>query len=195
MKLSDKILSIVIYIQYLFIFVKFKITTWGHEISEHTTLIINWKGPYSYDDITNNPELRNGLYLAAGKQKYERGDNSIQYCGITEGNFSSRFRNHHKLPLITREQEFWLGTVAVPANASRYYLEMAEALIIYFWQPSLNEKKKISPPKSTTVINYWFTKDGQPRFNQRAIYRDLPDVLSWDTEHWRTGNLTVYTDY
>ncbi len=39
------------------------------------------------------------------------------------------------------------------------------------------------------------TKDGQPRFNQRAIYRDLPDVLSWDTEHWRTGNLTVYTDY
>jgi len=27
MKLSDKILSIVIYIQYLFIFVKFKITT------------------------------------------------------------------------------------------------------------------------------------------------------------------------
>lgn len=122
-------------------------------MSEHTTLIINWKGPYSYDDITNNPELRNGLYLAAGKQKYERGDNSIQYCGITEGNFSLRFRNHHKLPLITREQEFWLGTVAVPANASRYYLEMAEALIIYFWQPSLNEKKKISPPKSTTVIN------------------------------------------
>ena len=164
-------------------------------MSEHTTLIINWKGPYSYDDITNNPELRNGLYLATGKQKYERGDNSIQYCGITEGNFSSRFRNHHKLPRITREQEFWLGTVAVPANASRYYLEMAEALIIYFWQPSLNEKKKISPPKSTTVINYWFTKDGQPRFRQRAIYKDLPDVLSWDTEHWRTGNLTVYTDY
>ena len=47
-------------------------------MSEHTTLIINWKGPYSYDDITNNPELRNGLYLAAGKQNYERGDNSIQ---------------------------------------------------------------------------------------------------------------------
>ena len=37
-------------------------------MSEHTTLIINWKGPYSYDDITNNLELRNGLYLAAGKQ-------------------------------------------------------------------------------------------------------------------------------
>ena len=83
------------------------------------------------------------MYLAAGKQKYERGNNSIQYCGITEGNFSSRFRNHHKLPLITREREFWLGTVVVPANASRYYLEIAEALIIYFWQPSLNEKKKI----------------------------------------------------
>ena len=64
-------------------------------MSEHTTLIINWKGPYSSDDITDNPELGNGLYLAAGKQKYERGNNSIQYCGITEGNFSSRFRNHH----------------------------------------------------------------------------------------------------
>lgn len=56
-------------------------------MSEHTTLIINWKGPYSFDDITDNPELGNGLYLAAGKQKYERGNNSIQYCGITEGNF------------------------------------------------------------------------------------------------------------
>ena len=40
-------------------------------MSEHTTLIINWKGPYSFDDITDNPELGNGLYLAAGKQKYE----------------------------------------------------------------------------------------------------------------------------
>ena len=44
--------------------------------------------------------------------------------------------------LLQENRNFWLGTVVVPANASRYYLEMAEALIIYFWQPSLNEKKK-----------------------------------------------------
>ena len=39
-------------------------------MSEHTTLIINWKSPYSYDDITNNPELRNGLYSGLNLNQY-----------------------------------------------------------------------------------------------------------------------------
>lgn len=161
---------------------------------EHNTIIINWKGPYTYDDILENREWRNGLYLATGKQKYERGENSIQYCGITEGGYSTRFKGHHKIHKITREQEFWLGEVTVPENASRHYLEIAETLIVYFWQPSLNERKKYTPPKPTTVINYWFKRDGKPRLNQKSVYKDLPDVLSWDGELWRTGNLSVYED-
>ena len=162
-------------------------------MSEHNTIIINWKGPFTYDEIQENPEMGNGLYLAAGKQKYER-ENSIQYCGITEGSFARRFKDHHKIPQITREQEFWLGEVSVPEKATRHYLEIAETLIIYFWQPALNERKKYTPPKPTTVISYWLKKDGTPRRKQMSIYKDLDDVLSWDGEYWRTGNLSVYED-
>jgi len=74
-------------------------------MSEHNTIIVNWKGPFTYDEIQENPEMGNGLYLAAGKQKYER-ESLIQYCGITEGSFARRFKDHHKIPQITREQEF-----------------------------------------------------------------------------------------
>lgn len=164
------------------------------DVHDHNTIIIKWQGPYNYSEIEALKDKGNGLYLASGKVKYQREDSFIQYCGITEGSFFNRLKKHHKIWEINREQEFWLGELLVP-NATRHFLEMAEKLIIYFWQPNLNNRKKVLLPKSTTVINYWFKKDGSPRKNQMNIYRELPDVLSWDGEHWRTGNLSVYEDY
>lgn len=161
-------------------------------MKEHTTIIINWLGPFSYEEVLGLSEQGNGLYLATGKLKKKKQESTIQYCGITEGKFSSRFKRHHKIWEINREQRFWLGNIITPHNSTRYYLEIAETLIIYFWQPSLNTRKKISPPKPTTVINHWFKKDGTPRIYQQKIYRDLDDVLSWDGTYWRTGNLKVY---
>ncbi|MNG30798.1 hypothetical protein D3C84_1164870 [compost metagenome] len=79
-----------------------------------------------------------------------------------------------------------------PEEASRYFLEMAESIIIYFWQPALNEKKKVFPPKPITLVSKWFKKDGSPRLRQHSMCQHLDDVLSWDGKLWRSGNLRVW---
>lgn len=157
------------------------------------TVIIDWKGPYNYSEIEENPDWSNGLYLATGKLKYGR-EATIQYCGITEGSFIRRFKSHHKVHEINREQEFWLGKIKYPENASRDFLEAAESIIIYFWQPSLNEKKKIFPPQPITLVNNWFKKNGSPRLRQHTMCKHLNDVISWDGELWRSGNLQVWSE-
>ena len=157
------------------------------------TFILNWYGPYTLDDLENEKKSGNGLYLITGKQAYER-QSAIQYCGITEGSFYNRIKNHHKKEYVKKEMSFWLGIFTYPKKITRNELELAEKIIIYFWQPSLNEKKKISIPKPTTIINQWFKKDETPRYNQCDIYRDLSDVISWDGKLWRTGNLKVWNE-
>ncbi|WP_279453606.1 hypothetical protein [Aeromonas veronii] len=73
-------------------------------MSSHTTVIVNWRGPFSYDEIESNPDLGDGLYLATGKLKHKR-EETIQYCGITEGSFIRRFKSHHKLHNINRDKK------------------------------------------------------------------------------------------
>lgn len=157
---------------------------------EHLTIKVHWTGPYSIEEID---EQENGLYFVSGKRKYGRVE-QIQYCGITEGRYLNRFANHHKLPLVTKDLEIWLGQIVYPTSFNRQHLETAESMIVYFWQPALNERKCYHPPKPTTLISHWFKKDGSPRFNQRSIYKYLHDVLCWDGELWRSGNLSVYAD-
>ncbi|MCG8519041.1 MAG: hypothetical protein MI794_13715 [Pseudomonadales bacterium] len=162
-------------------------------MSSHTTVIVDWRGPYSYEDLEENREWSNGLYLATGKLRYER-EACIQYCGITEGSFFGRVKNHHKVHEINREQEFWVGEVKYPIDVSRHFLELAEAIIIYFWQPTLNERKRIGAPMPITLVNKWFKKDGTPRRRQHSMCKYLDDVLSWDGTLWRSGNLQVWDD-
>lgn len=159
----------------------------------HTTVIVAWQGPFSLDEVLQNKQRATGLYLITGKQKHERSAD-IQYCGITEGTFYRRLKDHHKASQVTREQEFWLAQVEYPNEPSRHFLEKAEAIIIYFWKPSLNEKKKIFPPTPVTLINKWYKKDGSARYRQHPMMKYLDDVLCWDGELWRTGNLGVYAN-
>lgn len=159
----------------------------------HTTVIIDWQGPYSYSDIQANPDWGNGIYLASGKLKYER-EATIQYCGITEGSFFGRFKSHHKVGEINREKEFWLGTIKYPSDASRHFLEIAESIIVYFWQPALNDRKKAFPPKPITLVNKWLKRDGSPRLRQHTMCKNLSDVISWDGTLWRSGNLQVWEE-
>ncbi|MGC2238596.1 MAG: GIY-YIG nuclease family protein [Pyrinomonadaceae bacterium] len=154
------------------------------------TFIINWYGAYTFEEIEYHPDFGNGIYLITGKQKYQR-DSEIQYCGITKDSFYNRIKTHHKKDFIFKEQKFWLGKFLYPKIFDRSDLETAEKIIIYFWQPKLNERKRIAPPTPTTILNFWFKKDGTSRLNQLAIYRDLADVISWDEVNWRTGNLQV----
>jgi len=158
----------------------------------HIAIKINWYGPYMQEQV-DAIEDGNGLYLLTGKRKYQRDDPKIQYFGITERPFRERLNNyHHKLSEITKELEIWLGYIEYPTEYSRAHLEMAETILVYFWQPELNERKKINIPSPITIVSHWFKPDGNARINQRSIYRDLPDVISWDGYHWRTGNLNVY---
>lgn len=157
----------------------------------HLTIKIHWLGPYTPEDVAEL-EDGNGLYLFTGKRKGQKAESHIQYFGITEQAFRVRFRQHHKLRDINRELGIWLGRVDYPEQHTRTHLETAESILVYFWQPQLNDRKKVNPPGPTTIISHWFRPDGQARINQKSIYRDLPDVISWDGSHWRTGNLTVW---
>lgn len=159
----------------------------------HTTIKIHWYGPYGEDDL-NELDGGNGLYLFTGKKKYQRSDSAIQYFGITEQSYKGRFNQHHKLNEISRDLGVWLGEISYPNEHNRSHLETAESIMVYFWQPELNDKKKYTPPNPTTVISHWFTRDGKPRKNQLSIYRNLPDVIAWDGEYWRVGNLKVFED-
>lgn len=160
---------------------------------KHLCIKIHWHGPYTIDNVKDSKPY-SGIYLFAGKRKYQR-EAEIQYCGITENAFYRRFADHHKINLVTRECEIWLGEAVYPEQLSREHLEAAEALIIYFWQPELNDKKRANPPTNAiTVISHWLKRDGKPRMKQKAIYKNLDDVLCWDGKYWRTGNLDIYTD-
>lgn len=157
-------------------------------------IMISWRGPYhDRDEIGGGDGY--GLYLLTGKTKYSR-YSDIHYCGITERTFKKRLFEHQKtnLPVINRELEIWIGDIVFPTKINRMHLEDAEKMIIYFWKPTLNERKHVALPEPTTVISYWFKADGTPRLRQKAIYKGLHDVLSWDGEYWRTGNLSVYTN-
>jgi hypothetical protein len=156
------------------------------------TIILKWYGPYTDETLERDNEFGNGIYLITGKLRYER-EACIQYCGITENAFHNRLNNrHHRRNEITRDREYWLSEIIYPISINRNLLDISEKIIVYFWQPPLNERKKISIPEPTTIINHWFNAKGEPRINQRGIYRDLYDVISWDGEYWRTGNLNVW---
>jgi hypothetical protein len=154
------------------------------------TIILNWSGPYSLAEVREDRETGNGLYLLTGKRRYER-NSTIQYCGITEKTFSERFRNHHKIFEITKEQKIWLAEVEYPKNFDRGILEMAEKIIIWTWQLPSNDKKKVSPSEPVTILHFWFNKNGKPRRNQVSILKGFSDVLSWNGKLWRSGNLKV----
>jgi hypothetical protein len=130
-------------------------------------------------------------------RKSQRKPDQIQYFGITGGPYRRRLnRWHHALGQITRNPRVWLGQIEYPDEFSRSSLELAEGCLIYFWGPKLNKKKLVTPPKPVCLISRWLRPDGEARKNRQAIYKGLPDVVWWDGEYWRTGNLKPpYPDY
>ena len=155
------------------------------------TIVIEWHGPHSPHAIPEDLDSEGGLYLFVGKQKYQK-HRRLQYCGITGTSFSNRFSQHHKLPVLSQECDVWLGKVRAPAEFEKKDLEFAEAVIVYFWQPELNERKKIQTPKPAVVVSHWHNSSGSPLTRQHSDIKNLPDVISWDGSAWRTANLKVY---
>ncbi|WP_373777126.1 hypothetical protein [Glaesserella sp.] len=169
---------------------------------QHTFTLIHWFGPFTLDEVINSDWGREkGLYIATGKTKGSRSDSSIQYCGITDRPYSNRFKNHDTLPNITRELQIWLGDVVVSPYPSRNStkLKEPERLLTYYLDFELNllNKKNLnSKPEIGTLVNYWFKKDRTLRARKPIEMNDLPDVISWDGEVFRSGKLSIhYDDY
>lgn len=152
------------------------------------SILINWYGPVSLDDLADYHA--GGLYLVTGYQKHQRVD-QIQYIGITAG-YSIRFQRHHKIEKVTRNRRIWLGEIVFPSEPTRTTLERAESILIYAQQPPLNERKKLILPRPLALISHWFNAQNGPRYNRQGIFAHFPDVISWDGAHWREGNLRVF---
>ena len=59
----------------------------------------------------------------------------------------------------------------------------------------LNEKNCVLKPRPMTVINYWFTKDEEPRINHvHVAQKGMHSVVSWDGEEWHLGDLKIVPD-
>lgn len=156
----------------------------------HTTIIVEWTGPWEAEELCSDKSQCNGIYLAHGKQKYQR-DGVFQYCGITKGTFAQRFAKHHKLQAVTRDAKFWFGKVVYPELFDRRHLELAETILVYAYGLPLNERKKATRPKPTTMINKWLKKDGTPRLRRLPLNSEFWDVISWDGQDWRVGDLKI----
>ncbi len=149
--------------------------------------IVNWQGPYNDETLRDNPDSL-GLYLITGFQKHER-NKSIQYCGITKSLVRNRIINgHHKKDKITREREYWIGKVISTTKVNRRDLEIIESLIVYFWKPELNDRKKYRCPSPTVVLSRWHNRKGELRLKVRYEGQRLQDVIYWDGEHWHLSN-------
>jgi hypothetical protein len=154
------------------------------------TIVIKWHGPYTMQEVKDSGS-GNGLYLLTGRLKYQR-DDQIQYCGITEGLFCKRLSPRHPvLADITKNLSVWFGEIAYPCKFSRRHLELAEHCIIHFLWPPCNKSKLHKSPLPAWIISEWFNPKGEARVNRLATYRDLPEVLWWNDECWKTANLKV----
>ena len=96
--------------------------------------------------------------MFTGKQKDET-ESQIQYCGISEQSYASRFKTHHKHWKIDSEREVWLGIIEstpYPHMNGAYlaYLKEPERLLTYYLQAPLNEKNRILKPRPMTAVSY-----------------------------------------
>jgi hypothetical protein len=158
-------------------------------------IVINWYGPFDPYDIDKSYGS-SGIYILTGREKRKR-DTKILYCGITKAKFTNYIKNHPRLNEIFSKQNAWIGTIIHPNSQKKRHREHAEWIIIYYCknyynQLDLNDKKTKSPPPETgIVISHWFNRRGTARIKQPHPIRNLPDVICWDEELWRTSNLKV----
>ena len=147
--------------------------------------LIDWFGPYDLEGARHAAfDYDDGVYCAIGKTRYAR-HTKLQYVGLAN-NLRSRLNGaHHKLPLVTRQMEVWLGEVVSPRTPGRKIkttdrmLDLAEWAHAYFLQLPLNERKKKRPPdRPITVYNKWWRPDFVTPYVRRP-HRDWPDLIDF----------------
>jgi hypothetical protein len=151
-----------------------------------TSIIIDWYGPYNLVQVklSLKKDFADGLYMLIGKTKHEE-LKKLQYIGIAK-DLSNRIKNnHYAIKETSQELNIWLGEISsygVPGRKMKSInsgLDLAEWAHIFFLQPSLNEKKKSTPPdRPVTVLNRWWHKDYQTPFRKRP-HKDWPDLIDY----------------
>lgn len=156
------------------------------------TYVIEWKGPFSQDeiDVLDDKPGSGCLYLISGLVRYEHGTPKLQYIGLSTRGAAVRFKDYdHKENLVIREKEYWLGHFSNQRQeTTKGNLELAEFALRYTCQPPLNEKKKSSRPGApVAVINRWMTCDGLYREKRiHPVQKTVPDVIVYDGESFWT---------
>lgn len=148
--------------------------------------VVEWYGPYTVEEARSASfDYDDGIYLALGKVRYER-SRRLQYVGLASDLASRLNGYHHKLPLISRDLEIWLGEVASPRTPGKKIkvtdrmLDLSEWAHAYFLQLPLNDKKRARPPdRPITVYNRWWRKDYETPCGKRphSAWPDLIDYL------------------
>lgn len=148
---------------------------------KENVFVVNWKGPHAKIEASKIKDA-GILYLATGGTKKDPNE-KFRYVGITEASFQFRSRRHSKLALISRNPQIWFGWLDYPnpLKPKRSQLEDAEHLLIYYWGDLLNERKTSTPPStSITLISRWSSKTDEQQCRKPKLFRELPDVISWD---------------
>lgn len=164
-------------------------------VAKHLVVGVDWYGPYS---LTRAQKVaheygKGGLYLCLGKRKGQH-QRTLQYVGKSNTGLRTRLqKDHHKLQLVTRERQFWLGVIAtgnVPGKKkllTPQALRLAEWALAHFLGLSLNDKlRKKLPPNPVTVLNRWWADEEQERPRYRRPHSDWPDLIDFLGQSYRT---------
>ena len=156
------------------------------------TFVINWIGPFScVEELAewereNNKDYSFNFYIITGKLKSKKA--ITKYCGITNtqrGYVYSRFYDKtHKVHSLFRQRNIWIGCITDENLRTRDNFELCETMIISYWQPEENIKKKAYyPPNPVVLINRWFFTNKKIRV--KAIYpaQDLSDIIIYDEQN------------
>jgi hypothetical protein len=154
-------------------------------MTKHIAIVVDWYGPYSLEAAQEDARAwtDKGLYLAIGKQKFERW-RKIQYIGL--GDLTDRLdEDHPALGKIVKGRQIWLGepiSMGIPGPKQKDtdpLLDLVEWSHAYFLELPLNEKKRRQPPdKPVTVVNRWWRCDGVTVYRKRP-HGDWPVLIDY----------------
>lgn len=156
-------------------------------VQKHFMIAVDWFGPYR--DIVEaraaaKSDYNHGLYMCIGKCAGQQ-KATMQYIGLGAKVHTRLIETHHKLSLVVKERELWLGEIATAEpsgkklKVTKATLDYAEWLHARFMRLPLNEKKtKRVPPRRVTVLNRWWKTDYITRRKNRP-HPAWPDLIDY----------------
>ncbi|MFR9591914.1 MAG: hypothetical protein SNG27_05890 [Rikenellaceae bacterium] len=162
--------------------------------------VIKWVGPFrDVDEIISweakfNNDYDFHFYIIIGKvdRNIKRIDNYVGISDNNKGYIYNRIKSRsHKYERFKEDgREIWIGQYCNKDNRSynREDIELCETLIISYWQPTLNEKKKrFFPNRDVVLVNRWYDNkkwsgDIQHiRKNKLHKAQQLSDLIIYDS--------------